>query len=134
MGAHQVILLRVGCHAPHAVAVGILGQAVGKLLGGPRLGAVEHDDVPALEKARRVGSVQGQEAQASLEPPDDHRGRPGGWGTSRAPSSCFKSLLSHSGARTSLPQPLRWTGAEATPAIKVILHSRSRSRFGQIFK
>ena len=132
--AHQVILLGVCCHAPHPVAVGVLGQAVGKLLGGPRLGAIEHDDVPALGKARHAGSVHGQEAQASLETPDDPRGRPGGWGISRAPSSCFKSLLSHAGARTSLPQ-LPWQpGAEAAPAIKVFLHSHSRSHFGRIFK
>lgn len=64
-GAHQVILLGVCSHAPHPVAVGVLGQAVGKLLRCPRLGTVEHDDVPALEKARHTRSGRDREPQAS---------------------------------------------------------------------
>lgn len=53
---HQVILFRVCGHAPHPVAVGILGQPVGKLLSGSRLGAIEYDNVPSLgEKADTQG-------------------------------------------------------------------------------
>lgn len=91
--AHQVILLRVCRHAPHPVAMGVLGQAVGKLLGGPRLGAVEHDDVPALGTARHVGSVRGKEPQSSLEALGDHRGRQVPQGH---PLSCLLQVLAKS--------------------------------------
>lgn len=45
------------CPASHSGG-GVLGQAVGKLLSSPRLGAIEHDDVPALEMAGHTGSVR----------------------------------------------------------------------------
>lgn len=47
---HQVILFRVCGHAPHPIAVGILGQSVSKLLSSSRLGAIEYDNVPSLRE------------------------------------------------------------------------------------
>lgn len=50
--SYQVILLGVCCHAAEAVAVSVLGEAIGKLLRRARLGAVENHNVASLERRR----------------------------------------------------------------------------------
>lgn len=135
--AHQVILLGVCWHAPHSVAVGVLGQAVGKLLSSPRLGAIEHDDVPALGKARYSGSVKGH-AERFHQTPGDHRAGQAGGAPQGHPPSLLLPVLSKSfwgwDLMATAPRWMRAKATQMTPVIKVISHSYSRSRFGQIFK
>ena len=45
---YHVILLWIGSHSFHAIALSVFGQSVGKFLRCARLGAVEHNDVLAL--------------------------------------------------------------------------------------
>lgn len=49
---YQVILLWICCHAPETIAMGIFGEAIGKLLCCACLGAIENHDIPALGKKK----------------------------------------------------------------------------------
>lgn len=54
---YQVILLWICCHAPEAVAMGIFGEAIGKLLCCARLGTVENHYIPPLERKKNPFSM-----------------------------------------------------------------------------
>lgn len=122
-----------GCHAPHPI--GVLGQAVGKLLSSPRLGAIEHDDVPALEMAGHTGSVRGQEPQASPETQGDQGAGGSSWHPFLLQVLSKPPLGQHLTATATAAEGSGGHPAGSSQAIKVSnTHSCSKSHRGQIFK